>query len=177
MNDWVNCAFEEFWWNIIRSGGTSIPRAFDSSIDLLHRWLIDRNRSVYWGWCCFIVELIWWHTGMVVQCGYEMLAPALEGFFLGETRRPISFMDGSASDFFLFPDSSRIALKTGPRRFCPMSVSSSSQRLFRKTSRSCLALALDTPCIFPILQTTLVCKPCLVGISQSRRKEPASIRY
>ena len=38
---------------------------------------------------------------------------------------------------FLFPDSSRIAL---------MSVSSSSQRLFKKTSRSCLALALNTPC-------------------------------
>ena len=47
---------------------------------------------------------------------------------------------------FLFPDSSRIALKAGPRRFCHTSVSSSSQRLFRKTSRSCLALALNTPC-------------------------------
>jgi len=49
MIDWVNCAFEEFWWNTIRSGGTSIPQAFDSSVDLLHRWLINTDKSVYWG--------------------------------------------------------------------------------------------------------------------------------
>ena len=47
---------------------------------------------------------------------------------------------------FLFSGSSQIALKAGPRWFCPMPVSSSSQRLFKKTLRSCLALALNTPC-------------------------------
>jgi len=33
MSNWVNCAFEELWWDTIRSGGTSIPQALDSSID------------------------------------------------------------------------------------------------------------------------------------------------
>ena len=45
MSDWVNGTFEEFWWNTIWSGGTSIPQAFDNSIDLLHRWLINGSST------------------------------------------------------------------------------------------------------------------------------------
>jgi len=76
--------------------------------------------------------------GWLVQRGYEMLTPALECFFLGETRRPVWFMGGSASDFFSFPiDSSRIALKARPRQSAsrPTSCVSDNELLQRETTK------------------------------------------